>query len=65
LLRLLEKDCTNKEIARQLVITTGTVKVHISNVYRKLSVNNRRAAVSLAKALSFLVADQAASPQLQ
>jgi LuxR family maltose regulon positive regulatory protein len=65
ILRLLEKDFTNKEIARQLVITTGTVKVHISNVYRKLSVNNRRAAVSLARALGFLPADHAARPQLQ
>ena len=65
ILRLLDKDFTNKEIARQLVITTGTVKVHISNVYRKLSVNNRHAAVSLARALGFLPADQAIRPQLQ
>ena len=65
ILRLLDKDFTNKEIARQLVITTGTVKVHISNVYRKLSVNNRRAAVSLARALGFLAADQAFRPQLK
>jgi ATP/maltotriose-dependent transcriptional regulator MalT len=57
ILRLLEKDFTNKEIARQLVITTGTVKVHTSNVYRKLSVNNRHAAVSLARALGVLPAD--------
>jgi LuxR family maltose regulon positive regulatory protein len=64
ILRLLEKDFTNKEIARQLVITTGTVKVHTSNVYRKLSVNNRRAAVSLARALGFLPTDQALRPQM-
>ena len=56
ILCLLDSDFTNKEIARELVLTTGTVKVHISNVYRKLSVNNRRAAVSLAKALGFLAA---------
>jgi ATP/maltotriose-dependent transcriptional regulator MalT len=65
ILRLLDKDFTNKEIARQLVITTGTVKVHISNVYRKLSVNNRRAAVSLARALGFLPLDQAVKAQFQ
>ena len=65
ILRLLEKDFTNKEIARQLVITTGTVKVHISNVYRKLSVNNRRAAVSLARALGFLPSDQVIRPHFQ
>jgi ATP/maltotriose-dependent transcriptional regulator MalT len=56
ILRLLDKDLTNKEIARRLVITTGTVKVHTSNVYRKLSVNNRRAAVSLAKSLGYMAA---------
>jgi LuxR family maltose regulon positive regulatory protein len=59
ILHLLDKDLTNKEIARELVVTTGTVKVHISNVYRKLSVNNRRAAVSLAKALGYMAASQA------
>jgi len=58
ILRLLDQDLTNKEIARELVVTTGTVKVHTSNVYRKLSVNNRRAAVSLAKALGYMVANQ-------
>jgi LuxR family transcriptional regulator, maltose regulon positive regulatory protein len=57
ILRLLEKDLTNKQIARELVLTPGTVKVHTTNVYRKLSVNNRRAAVTLAKALGFLAAD--------
>ncbi len=61
ILRLLDKDLTNKEIARELVLTTGTVKVHTSNVYRKLSVSNRRAAVSLSKSLGFLPA----RPQLQ
>ncbi len=65
ILHLLEMDMTNKEIAQRLVVTTGTVKVHISNVYRKLSVNNRRAAVSLARALGLLPADQAVKPQLQ
>jgi LuxR family transcriptional regulator, maltose regulon positive regulatory protein len=65
ILRLLDKDLSNKEIARELVLTTGTVKVHTSNVYRKLSVSNRRAAVSLAKVLGFLTADQTARPQLQ
>jgi LuxR family maltose regulon positive regulatory protein len=64
ILHLLEKDFTNKEIARELVVTTGTVKVHTSNVYRKLSVNNRRAAVSLAKSLGFLAAGHAVRPQL-
>jgi LuxR family transcriptional regulator, maltose regulon positive regulatory protein len=59
ILHLLDKDLTNKEIARELVVTPGTVKVHTTNVYRKLSVNNRRAAVTLSKALGLLAAHQA------
>jgi LuxR family maltose regulon positive regulatory protein len=62
ILRLLDKDLTNKEIARELVVTPGTVKVHTINVYRKLSVNNRRAAVTLAKTLGFLTANQTSTP---
>jgi LuxR family transcriptional regulator, maltose regulon positive regulatory protein len=57
ILALLDKNLSNKEIARQLVVTPGTVKVHTNNVYRKLSVNNRRAAVTLAKALGLLAED--------
>jgi LuxR family maltose regulon positive regulatory protein len=64
ILRMLDKDLTNKEIARELVVTPGTVKVHTINVYRKLSVNNRRAAVTLAKALGLLATDQAPTPRL-
>jgi LuxR family transcriptional regulator, maltose regulon positive regulatory protein len=56
ILRLLDKDLTNKEIARELVVTSGTIKVHTTNVYRKLSVNNRHAAVTLAKAFGLLAA---------
>jgi LuxR family maltose regulon positive regulatory protein len=54
ILQWLDTDRTNKEIAQELVVTTETVKLHIKHVYRKLSVNNRRAAVSLAKALGLL-----------
>ncbi|HEX6477878.1 MAG TPA: LuxR C-terminal-related transcriptional regulator [Ktedonobacteraceae bacterium] len=57
ILHLLDMDLTNKEIARKLVVTAGTVKVHTNNVYRKLSVNNRRSAVALSKALGILAAD--------
>ena len=57
ILRLLEKGHTNKEIARELVVTTGTVKVHTKNIYRKLSVNNRQAAVTLSKTLGLLTTE--------
>jgi LuxR family maltose regulon positive regulatory protein len=56
ILRWLDSDLTNKEIAHELVVTTETVKLHTKHVYRKLSVNNRRAAVTLAKALGLLTA---------
>ena len=55
ILHLLERGLTNREIASELVVTPGTVKLHTNHVYRKLSVNNRQAAVTLARALGLLV----------
>ncbi len=54
ILHLLDKDLPNKDIARALVVTPGTIRVHTTNLYRKLGVNHRRAAVTLAKALGLL-----------
>ena len=56
ILHLLERGLTNREIASELVVTPGTVKLHTNHVYRKLSVNNRHAAVTLARALGLLAA---------
>ena len=56
ILHLLEKGLTNREIASELVVTPGTVKLHTNHVYRKLSVSNRHAAVTLARALGLLAA---------
>jgi regulatory LuxR family protein len=39
----------SKEIARKLMVKTRTVKGQISTIYRKLNVNNRRAAILLPK----------------
>jgi hypothetical protein len=40
---------TNKQIARQLSICEGTVKLHLHSIYGKVSVNNRTALASLAR----------------
>ena len=44
-LRLLGTDLDGPDIARELVISLNTVRTHTKNIYAKLGVNNRRAAV--------------------
>jgi LuxR family maltose regulon positive regulatory protein len=44
-LRLLGTDLTGPEIARELTVSLNTVRTHQKNIYAKLGVNNRRAAV--------------------
>jgi len=50
-LRLLGTDLDGPEIARNLIVSLNTVRTHTRNVYAKLGVNNRRAAVRRAKEL--------------
>lgn len=49
MLRLLAEGESNREIARVLVITEGTVKNHVSNILGKLHANNRTEAAKLAR----------------
>lgn len=51
---LLRERWSNKEIAQELVITLVTVKRHIANLYGKLGVNKRLAAVARAEDLGIL-----------
>src|SRR5215207_726588 len=44
-MELLVQGCTNKAIAERFVVTEGTVKAHVTSVYRKLRVANRAEAV--------------------
>lgn len=53
-LQLLGNGCSNGEIAAQLHISESTVKTHLSNIYAKLSVNNRVQAITRAKALHLI-----------
>jgi LuxR family maltose regulon positive regulatory protein len=54
LLRLLATSLTGPEIARQLMVSLNTMRTHTQNVYTKLEVNDRRAAVRRAEALGLL-----------
>jgi LuxR family maltose regulon positive regulatory protein len=50
-LRLLGTDLGGRDIARELVVSLNTVRTHTRNIYAKLGVNNRRAAVRRAREL--------------
>jgi LuxR family maltose regulon positive regulatory protein len=54
ILRLLRSDLSGPEIARELVVSLNTVRTHTKNVYLKLGVNSRRAAVRRAHELDLL-----------
>jgi LuxR family maltose regulon positive regulatory protein len=45
-LQLIAIGFSNREIAQELVISPGTVKVHINHIYNKLQVHRRTQAVS-------------------
>jgi LuxR family maltose regulon positive regulatory protein len=53
-LRLLASELTGPSIARELTVSLNTVRTHTKNIYMKLGVNNRRAAVRRAQELSLL-----------
>jgi LuxR family maltose regulon positive regulatory protein len=53
-LRLLASDLDGPDIARELTVSLPTVRTHTRNVYAKLGVNSRRAAVSRAAELGLL-----------
>lgn len=47
-LRLVAKGLRNEQIARVIGRTTGTVKVHVKNIFEKLGVDDRTQAVTVA-----------------
>jgi DNA-binding NarL/FixJ family response regulator len=52
-LRLIALGKTNLEIARQLILSRGTIKAHAASIYRKLDVTNRTEAVARARAAGY------------
>ena len=46
MLQALSKGLTNRELSKELNISTNTVKFHLSNLYDKLSVRNRAQAIA-------------------
>jgi LuxR family maltose regulon positive regulatory protein len=53
-LHLIAEGLSNREIAQRLVITVGTTKTHINNIYRKLEVRSRTQALARAGELQLL-----------
>ena len=51
-LRLLGTDLDGPDIARELIVSLNTVRTHTKNIYAKLGVNSRRAAVRRAQELN-------------
>jgi LuxR family maltose regulon positive regulatory protein len=53
-LRLLGAELNGPEMARKLMVSLNTLRTHTKNIYSKLGVNNRQAAVRRAAELDLL-----------
>ena len=53
-LQLIAQGRTNQEIARELIVSVGTVKAHTASIYRKLDVANRTEAAARARRIGLL-----------
>jgi LuxR family maltose regulon positive regulatory protein len=53
-LRLLATDLSGPEIANELIVSLNTMRTHTKNIYTKLGVNSRRAAIRRAEELDLL-----------
>jgi LuxR family maltose regulon positive regulatory protein len=53
-LRLLGSDLDGPDIARELFVSVNTVRTHTKNIYAKLGVTNRRAAVRRGEELDLM-----------
>ncbi|MFH5186198.1 response regulator transcription factor [Paenibacillus sp. TAB 01] len=53
-MRLLVRGASNKEIAQELSLSLGTVKVYLSRIYAKLGVTSRTQALIAVQELGLL-----------
>lgn len=54
ILQLIAAGQSNKELAERLVLTVGTVKWHLNNIYSKLNVRSRTQAIARARELGLI-----------
>ena len=54
MLRLLDSELDGPDVARELSVSLNTLRTHTRNIYAKLGVNSRRAAVRRAHELDLL-----------
>ncbi len=54
ILHLIATGLSNQEIADQLVLSVGTIKVHIRHIYQKLNVSSRTQAIAQASELNLI-----------
>ena len=59
ILDMIAQGLSNREIADELVITIGTVKWHVNQLYKKLGVRNRVQAIVRARELDLIVTGDA------
>ena len=59
-LKLLRGELSGPEIASELHVSLNTLRTHTKNIYEKLAVNGRRAAVRRAEELNLLRRDKSA-----
>ncbi len=55
ILQLVADGLSNSEIADKLIVTVGTVKKHLNNIFGKLSVGSRTQAIASARELHILI----------
>ena len=53
-LRLIASGASNRDVARELVVSLGTVKKHLNNIFAKLDAHSRTQAVARAREAGLL-----------